>query len=314
MPFPSNKLTNLERIFIQKYNKKLRKEKDSFISHAHRDRLRILERAFSFISGIMGRCLAEKRYVQNIKRRKMNAVITIEAALSIPLFFLAGVTLIYLLEVQAVRTSVKMGAYAAAKNVAEKTYLTPVLLPSKAESDIAETIGQGRLNRSIIVGKASGIDCGKSKIHPGTGIIELVVEYKIQPPIKLFGIPPIPQGERIRIKGWNGYQRGSYGEKEGYVYITETGTVYHKSYQCTHLKLSIQAGSSSDIGDLRNEYQGKYYPCEKCKAQSGSGIVYYTKSGDRYHTSLGCSGLKRNIQAVKLSEVGGRGACSRCGR
>lgn len=50
MPFPSKRLTNSERIFIQKYSIKLRKEKDSFISHAHRDRLQILERAFSFIS------------------------------------------------------------------------------------------------------------------------------------------------------------------------------------------------------------------------------------------------------------------------
>lgn len=44
MPFPSKRLTNSERIFIQKYSIKLRKEKDSFISHAHRDRLQILER------------------------------------------------------------------------------------------------------------------------------------------------------------------------------------------------------------------------------------------------------------------------------
>lgn len=318
MPFPSKILTNLERIFIQKYNQKLRKENDSFISHAHRDRLQILERAFSFISGILENCFWKKGWIQNIKknikRRKVHAVITVEAALTIPLFFLAGVTLIYLLEVQAVRTSVKMGAYAAAKNAAEKTYMTPVFLSSKAESDIVEVIGQERLERSIIVGKTSGFDCRKSKLHPGTGIIELVVEYQVQPPIKLFAIPPISQGERIKIKGWNGYQRGSYAETEGYVYITETGTVYHKSYQCTHLKLSIQASSLAEIDHLRNEYQGKYYPCEKCKAQSASGTVYYTTSGDRYHTSLGCSGLKRKIRAVKLSEVGGRGACSRCGR
>ena len=314
MPFPSKRLTNSERIFIQKYSIKLRKEKDSFISHAHRDRLQILERAFSFISKVIQNSSAQKWCRRKRKEGKVHAVITIEAALSIPLFFLAGVTLIYLLEVQATRISVKMGAYSAAKNAAERIYLAPVLLPSKIESDIAEAIGQERLNQSIIVGKSGGIDCRKSRVRPGSGIIEIVVEYKVQPPVKLFGVPPVPQGERLKIKGWNGYQRGSYAEKEGYVYITETGTVYHKSYQCTHLKLSIQAGTVSDIGDLRNEYQGKYYPCEKCKAQSASGMIYYTKSGDRYHASLGCSGLKRNIRAVRLSEVGGRGACSRCGR
>ena len=248
------------------------------------------------------------------KERKLHAVITIEAALTIPLFFLAGVMLIYLLEVQATRISVKMGADTAAKKAAERIYLAPVLLPSKVESDIVGAIGQRRLSQSMIAGKSGGIDCHKSRVWPGSGIIEIVVEYKIQPPVRIFGIPLISQTERVRIKGWNGYQQGSYAEKQGYVYITEMGTVYHKSYQCTHLKLAIRAGNVSDVADLRNEYQGKYYPCEKCKAKSASGMIYYTASGDRYHASLGCSGLKRNIRAVKLSEVGGRGACSRCGR
>ena len=314
MPFPSKRLTNSERIFIQKYSIKLRKEKDSFISHAHRDRLQILERAFSFISKKVKSFFVQKGDRYKKKERKLHAVITIEAALTIPLFFLAGVMLIYLLEVQATRISVKMGADTAAKKAAERIYLAPVLLPSKVESDIVGAIGQRRLSQSMIAGKSGGIDCHKSRVWPGSGIIEIVVEYKIQPPVRIFGIPLSSQTERVRIKGWNGYQQGSYIEKQGYVYITETGTVYHKSYQCTHLKLAIRAGNVSDVADLRNEYQGKYYPCEKCKAKSASGMIYYTASGDRYHASLGCSGLKRNIRAVKLSEVGGRGACSRCGR
>ena len=49
------------------------------------------------------------------KERKLHAVITVEATLTIPLFFLAGVMLIYSLEVQATRISVKMGADTAAK-------------------------------------------------------------------------------------------------------------------------------------------------------------------------------------------------------
>ena len=105
MPFPSKRLTNSERIFIQKYSIKLRKEKDSFISHAHRDRLQILERAFSFISKKVKSFFVQKGDRYKKKERKLHAVITIEAALTIPLFFLAGVMLIYLLEVQATRIS-----------------------------------------------------------------------------------------------------------------------------------------------------------------------------------------------------------------
>ena len=165
MPFPSKRLTNSERIFIQKYSIKLRKEKDSFISHAHRDRLQILERAFSFISKKVKSFFVQKGDRYKKKERKQHAVITIEAALTIPLFFLKVCH--YLLEVQATRISVGMGADTAAKKAAERIYLAPVLLPSKVESDIVGAIGQRRLSQSMIAGKSGGIDLSQVKSVAG---------------------------------------------------------------------------------------------------------------------------------------------------
>ena len=102
-------------------------------------------------------------------------------------------------------------------------------------------------------------------------------------------------------------------EDDETVYVTETGLVYHRDYHCSYLDLSIHLVSMQEISSLRNKSGGKYYPCEHCAEQS-VGMVYITENGDRYHNSLSCSGLKRTIYAVPLSEVAGKGACSRCSK
>ena len=66
-----------------------------------------------------------------------------------------------------------------------------------------------------------------------------------------------------------------------------------------------------ELTALRNASGGRYSPCEKCGGD-GSGIVYITNEGDRYHNTIECSGLKRSVRCVPLSEAGGRAPCSRC--
>ena len=117
----------------------------------------------------------------------------------------------------------------------------------------------------------------------------------------------------MQVKVWNGYEKERFGIRdEGVVYITETGLVYHRDYHCTHLDLSIRMVSSEEVKRLRNKSGGKYHTCERCKG--GTGGVYITDTGNRYHSSLSCSGLKRTVYAVPLSEIAGKRACSKCDR
>lgn len=108
---------------------------------------------------------------------------------------------------------------------------------------------------------------------------------------------------------------GFFETDEETVYVTETGVVYHRDYHCNYLELSIRMVTADSIDGLRNKEQGKYYPCEHCAEKGTQKGVYITDYGNRYHNSLNCSGLKRTIYAVPLSEASvGRGACTKCGR
>ena len=97
-----------------------------------------------------------------------------------------------------------------------------------------------------------------------------------------------------------------------WVYITPYGTVYHRDRACRYLDLNIRAVSRQSLLTLRNADRKIYRPCESC-GLSGNRTVYVTDYGERYHNSLSCSGLKRTIYMIKLSQTGGKKACSKCG-
>lgn len=60
-------------------------------------------------------------------------------------------------------------------------------------------------------------------------------------------------------------------------------------------------------------HSSKYAACEKCIHKGSSlSAIFVTAYGDCYHSTLGCSGLKRTIKAVRLKDVGRLRPCSRC--
>lgn len=241
--------------------------------------------------------------------------ITVEAAMAVPIFFFATLALIFLLELLSVQTAVRSGLQEAGKKLAVHAVEVPAVIPSNLERDVVNSIGAERLERSIVEGGSSGIDCNQSYLSPFTGIGEIQASYQVRIPVPGFSIAPISYKETMRIKAWTGYEAGGFGEEDNQiVYVTDTGVVYHKDAHCTHLDLSIHTASSSELNSLRNESGGKYHACEKCvHGSSMGGNVYITDQGDRYHNSLTCSGLKRTVYTARISEVPGKRACSKCG-
>ena len=251
----------------------------------------------------------------NNLRTERSGSVTIEASFGIPLFLFAVLCLIWLIELQSIRFSIANAAQNAAKSAAEDTAVIPVLNVWKMRSDIIDLIGEERLDRSIVKGGKDGISCMGSYVSPDTGEMDIRVTYTVQLPVPVFGKPSAQLEHSFKLSAWTGYMSGREGsDGADIVYVTDKGEVYHEDYQCTHLHLSIRAVGFDKIQDLRNEGGGKYHACEKCGYGSPMGSVYITDTGDRYHNSLNCSGLKRTIHAVKRTEVKGLGGCSRCVR
>lgn len=258
-----------------------------FFSHLH------LERASSFTS---------------------KASITVEASFAVSFFFLAVMCLVCLFEIMALQINIKSALHSAGKELAVEAYTNSMFFPSRLERKIVETVGEQRLDESMIVGGSRGIDCSGTQTYIGSTIMDLCAYYQIEIPVFMFRIPIIAREEIIRIKGWSG-DEDSYAasQKREMVYVTDHGMVYHKELTCTYLELSIRAVPFEQVGSLRNENGGKYYACEICGGNTDVGKnVYVTDQGERYHRSLECSGVNRNIYAVPLSDVYGLGGCSKC--
>jgi hypothetical protein len=186
----------------------------------------------------------------------------------------------------------------------------------KAQS-IALTYAYAASNVSNKVGDIYPKDISwlSSTIMENDDCIDLVAKYKVSPPIGLMGYSQRFMYNRLRTRAWTGYDNAKnslLASQEEIVYVTETGSVYHRSRGCTYLKLSISTIQKAALSEERNIDGSKYYSCEECGKKAGE-TVYITNYGKRYHSALRCSKLKRTISAVKISEVGEKGACSKCG-
>ena len=117
--------------------------------------------------------------------------------------------------------------------------------------------------------------------------------------------------DRIRQRAYLGYDRSQDDDDDDeYVYVAENGSVYHNSRSCYHIRIFVRSVSGEVLDD---RYSG-LSACRICGRYKSNGVIYVTEQGDKYHYSLGCSGLKRTIYRKKKSECGGLPQCSECGK
>ncbi len=175
-----------------------------------------------------------------------------------------------------------------------------------------------RLPYHCVDGGRGGILLQDHSTVDSDGIIELSASYGIRPAADFMPTGNIRIRDRVVGHAFTGYT-GGFGtehdpEEDEYVYITETGTKYHRSTECTHIRITPAAVDASYIESGRNRRGAKYYPCERCRPAL-SGLLFITPEGSRYHCDSNCSALKRTVWALPLKEAVSRGytPCSKCG-
>lgn len=260
--------------------------------------------------------------------KRAEGSMTLEAACVLPLFLFAMLAILQFAKIETVSTALLAGMQDTAKDMAAYAYIKEIGAPTG--DSFAEELLSGGISaayaKSSVVKKANlkssdgSISLWKSSFTENE-MIDLAVTYEVRNTYTILPIPRVKAALRTRVRAWTGRDGNGSSmqgedqketEKEEMVYMTMTGTVYHKDENCTHIKLSIKTVSFEQAKELRNKSGGKYHACERCGGKT-EGNVYITDYGDRYHSSLGCSGLKRSVLKIPLSQAEDRRACSKCG-
>lgn len=256
---------------------------------------------------------------------------TLEAAFVLPFFLFAVINILFAVNIIGTQSRINAAlhqtgnkmAFAGyvyertAGNVLPDSLANVVMTSIYARGQILEYVGTNYLNQSCIVGGSGGISFAGSSVMEEGDMIDIVLSYRVKPFAGIMGFDGFAMTQRYYGRAWTGYDVTQYISdstlEDPMVYITETGTVYHSNRNCTYLNPSVESVSAEAIGNMRNQSGAKFYSCEICGGYRGVGQVYITKYGSSYHSQINCSRLKRTIYTVPMSQVGGRGRCSKCG-
>lgn len=270
--------------------------------------------------------------ISRIKNKDIQASMTLEAAVALPLFLFFFLNLLYIIEIYRLQGTLLYSLREVGQTLSVYAYAYDRIMDPEDDSGIEAFIedaafsylyvkgrveklaGEAYLDGSPLMEGKKGILYLDSSIMQEGDRIDLVLSYRISPLIELVGFGSAWFHSRYYGRAWTGYQvDGEAGEEESYVYVAEHASVYHTDRDCTHLGLAVRECRSWEIAGMRNEYGSRYTACEKCSVTECS-VYYVATFGERYHGSADCSGLKRTVHRMKRAEAERRyEKCSRCG-
>jgi len=256
-----------------------------------------------------------KNNIAIVQKARVNTFLagsfTIETALVFPVVLYSLVLILLFFQAMSVSQVVKKTLnYACTKTAIMAGSMEENMLIPYAVGIFQKELSVSKSIEKNIKGGRFGISFHDSVMDDS--YVDFVATYRLNMPIRYFGTKELYVMQRCRIHKWIGYQEKEQNDSTmNLVFVTHTGSVYHNSRECTHIKLSVHT-----VIGMPNQWNGKKYaPCELCVKGTIKGNTWYiTDEGRKYHLRINCSGLKRMVYMIdKLqAEKEGRALCSRC--
>ena len=253
-------------------------------------------------------------------KRKAAAGLTVETAVALPVFLVCMLVVMQYLEVIRAAGFQSTLLSEAAQEMAAAAYATEYVGDESPVPALLEgAYALGKIESAEKSPRIRDRNILLSSFPDEEKNIDLVMTYRVKSAVGMVSVPGRFWVQRACVRSWTGRDgSGESASDEGedgstLVYVTEFGSVYHRDLNCRYIRLNIRPASMEDVNAARNNSGEKYRRCEYCGGKSAD-VYYITDDGNRYHTSLDCSALKRMITQVPLSEAEtARRPCSYCG-
>lgn len=239
----------------------------------------------------------------------IRASMSVEASLLSPLIISVLFLLLFLFQLLRIEAGVEEALSFSARRTATLSTVAesgPVLL-AESELFFHRALKETLPSEQYIYHGYKGVSLLGSCFR--NEYVKLCASYKVKVPLlgKIGLTIPVKQTCCSRL--WSGE---AVSDQE-YVYVTEHGSVYHRTGECESVKVRPKGVLLEEIGAKRNQDGSKYSACSYCAEENTSPRwVYITDYGTAYHYDLQCKSIKKTMKRIPLQEIGSRRRCAVC--
>lgn len=270
-------------------------------------------------------------YTSNISQGS----ITLEAAVALPLFMLAMLSIIYIMNIIYLQTSIQIAMEETARDISKTAYITSEFYAHTTDDDysIIENIGaraitipyikdiflegdmRNLLNQSYVAGGADGISFDFTSIDMENSTIDIVASYTISIPFLPDNLISLKLSNHCYMRIYMGKDmKKEQQEAFIYVYYTVNGSVLHTNKYCQYLLNYSEA--------LRYNSAAKLYSPDICLLCSSNitiedlreenPVVYLTSNHEVFHLNLDCQAFTKDVFRQKRTSLENEDICQQC--